>query len=482
MLLLIILMISGIGATRSRIDDQIVLENALLTDINGPLIECLNLCVHSVNGTIIGMSGCYNLCQGQFLNITTVHKVPDGQFSFSVNLLCQTDTRMTLKITSPMIPSTYGSPGLYAIEVHSPVHEATYLGTSSIVHTTRLEPQTEYMISGFVISRTNRLEMIMDAKWSTLASTFTPSSVSNITIAAYDLHGDNLSARIQWQVPSAQGCFYEALWHAEDDGAHPQQKQITITSDQTTIQELSIDELRFGTIYQLSIRGISAIGEDAQEEGPLIWMDINTPTCLEWSGYDLEQCAPAVPERLTISEVTNLPRKDHYNIQVTWKMPKVEPSNYTIQLVDMDVPTHDEEEFSNEAHKIYSSNITLGNATSYSFLGIPLYGTHFEVMLVAHSLGGTSAEAFATKFFDKPGSGVRALTPNQQLVKDVQLLTLFLLPVAILAGLSLFGYHVYVKRRKLFEFEGACLYTGHVSMDPVGEHQDKCAEEAKKVR
>lgn len=454
----LVLIVLGKNAAQ-MVDDFVFHENTTLNDLQGNVLDCTNLCVHGVNVTTLGVYGCYEQCQNA-PNDTANQHIPSGGFYFSTQLICKTDTEVILEITSnqeeleKQSPG-YGSPGLHVIEIKTALYTSVYISQSPNIHVTELQPLAEYAISGFVLSRTNRVEMILESNVTTYPENMQPSSVSNVSVVSYDVHEDEMSVKLKWTIPGEQpSCFYQALWHVDDAQAQPHQKLILI-NNASPVQELFIDNLHFGSTFQLAIRGRTSLRRPL-EEGPLIWLDVDTPSCLEWSGYDLEQCAPETPKFVPIVDVTDLPQKDHYDVQVSWKSPKVLPDNYTIQLVDMDVR---EEEGEENGHRTSPVAVIPGNLTSFAFSSMALYGTHFDVLLVAHSAGGSSEQAFVTKFFDTRTS-VRPLTPAQQLLNNMQLLILILIPVAILAGVSLFGYHVYQKRRKLFELEDACLYAG----------------------
>lgn len=438
-------------------DDLLILHNKTLSDLNGHQIDCTNLCVHSVNGTLLGIPGCFKDCQDASNSTQEVTHIPIGDISFSVDLMCQTATEIMLRMKSDQqLSSDYGVPGLFVVEVKSPTFSSIYISEFQypMLHISQLEPLTEHLISGFVLSRTNRIAMLPDRKISTTAEEFPQGSVTNISIASYQVHGgEEMSVTFLWVVPEERGCYYELLWHSDAAQSQPHRKVFAI-EDTSPVHNFSIDHLEFDTKVEVAIRSRSS-WNFPQHEGPLNWIHIRTPSCLEWSGYDLEQCAPEAPKQLAITEVTYLPEKDHYDISVSWKKPRVAPQNYSIQLSDMDVPP----EINSLGHRIVSVNKTAGNETSFTFTSALVYGTHFEVHMVAHSPGGVSPETFATKFFEKRSS-VATVTQNQ---RTVQLLLLILIPVALLAGVCLFAYQVYLRRRKLFEFQDACLYSGHTS-------------------
>lgn len=438
----------------------VAFEGRTLSDIQGATVECVNNCVHRVSGAVRGASGCFHDCEKSH-NVTQINFLPRGDFSFVVALICQTDSEMIVQIksdSSGTVMPEFGSPGIYVLEIKATTHTSIYLSNSSTLHLTGLHPHTEYLLSGFVLSHTNRIEMIVDSNLSTLPEDFLPESVTNISKVTYNVLGDNLSVNLVWNVPEQRGCFFQSLWHADQGGLPLERTFLTVTDSETTHQ-MNIDHLLFGTNYKLALRGMSSLYEDEErEEGPLVWMDVNTPSCLEWTGNNLEYCPPETPKGLEVKDLHYLPLKDHYDITVTWKKPTAMPDNYTIQLVDMDVEGE---------HRMYPASVLYGNETSYNFSSAALYGTNFEVILVAHSLGGTSEEAFVTKFFPKS-----VMPPNQRLQNHVHLLIFILIPVALLAGVCLFGYQVYLKRRKLFEFEDACLCSGHTDRGQYEDNHD----------
>lgn len=307
-ILIFVLLIHHKVTGRDNNDEFVILPNMSLSEIDGSLIECMNICINSVK--TLGISECYNKCHQMDSSPIMSRSTPGGQFSFSVDLICNTDTLFGVQISAPNMTKDFGSPGLFAVEIKSNSQSSIYISASSQINLADLQPLTEYLISGIVISRSNRIEMIAERNLSTLPDNWKPESVVNISTSAFYAKGDLLAVDVHWKVPTTAGCDYEALWHEVTDNEMPEQIDIDITSGNVT-QTTTIDRLELGSRYKLAIRGVAE-----KTHTPFYWMDIDTPSCLEWTGYDLEQCAPPPPEKLDITEVLFLPTAHHYDIQV----------------------------------------------------------------------------------------------------------------------------------------------------------------------
>lgn len=235
--LIVVLVVVVVGG--EPFGDVIPLDNVPLADVSSAVLECTNLCVHSVNGTSVGLRGCLQLCRSELSHSPASAAIPAGHFHFTAEMICSTDTQLTLQIAAAPAAShvdhqqrvsDFGIPGLFVLELNAPGHVATFLATSATVRIANLHADTQYLCSGFVVSRSGRLEMIAEEKLATLPWNFHPQSVTNVSLPVFTgITDGNLSLALHWQVPEQRSCFYDIHWHAEQEETHPETRFFSVS-------------------------------------------------------------------------------------------------------------------------------------------------------------------------------------------------------------------------------------------------------------
>lgn len=249
-----------------------------------------------------------------------------------------------------------------------------YLMTKPIKKIENLQPNTTYKISATFLDKDHQyLAKDYYMEFETLKKDYIPGNVTSFHTGDFSLSADgkSLDVDVLWD-PSADRTCANTLYVAH-------QNDVTVHKFNVTqaLCRHHVRDLKFGTEYSIGIRASNTKNETLQSS--ILYKFIKTPSCLEWSKNNLSSCAPYKPENITVK--TYRVTESRYKFKISWNNPPHNPDYYTVDINGCEL---------NLRHVFHTN----GKVNSIRSEDIEIIGSHFELIVSAHSSGGKSSTIY----------------------------------------------------------------------------------------
>lgn len=361
--------------------DQFYEDDTLLN-----VAACSNVCLD--NNKTENLLHCVDYCKDAEFpmesNNITLRKVQDN---FFLKLVCRTESKLSFRINwvhhSRDTVNGSDAPNVtFVIKINkkdNSLSSLIYLSDESFFTIPDLENNTEYLISTLAMhANGDYSHIVTDENFRTLRRGYQPSKMGEVMLKGFHQQPDDwrrVAADIEWQPSAELNCYFDLIYFSLQSVTLEPPEPVHFR-DPSQLYTYTIPNLEIGEQFRVGLR---TINDKNHLESPVVWLILQTPSCLDWFNYNYTFCAPLKPSNLSVTQQHF--KQNILALNVSWSLPKYLPDNYTLHILDL-----------HEKHDRAKFNVDR-NASYYYISNITIRGDSFEVHLVAHTQGGKNVTA-----------------------------------------------------------------------------------------
>ncbi|EDW02236.1 tyrosine-protein kinase receptor torso [Drosophila grimshawi] len=326
------------------------------------------------------LNDCLEHCQGDNstdLMPTSLRRV---QENFLLKLVCRTESKLSFRIhwvqhERHKNATTQKPPdAVFIIRTNDKMESQIFLSDDSFFTIPELESDTTYNITAHAVHADGAYSLIAEEAFQTLRRGYQPSKMGEVKLRRFLEQPDNLhsiAAEVEWQPSADRNCYFDMIYYSTDTQSMETPTPVEFR-DPRQLYTYIISNMTFGEQFKVGVR---TVNDRNMLESPVQWLILQAPSCLDWFNNSYVLCAPLKPSNLKVEQ-------QHFDqnilaLNVSWSAPKYPPDNYTLHILHND----------DERAKFAVDQ----NASYYYISNITVLSDNFEVVLDAHTQGGTNA-------------------------------------------------------------------------------------------